>query len=70
MSPCRGRRRASRQVVSKRPLIAPIAAGRRLAPCSSPDGKVVFERKLVAAKEMPVAGIFGRLWDSIKLMFQ
>ncbi len=59
------------QVVSKQPLIAPIAAGQEIGTVQfTQDGKVVFERKLVAAKEMPVAGIFGRLWDSIKLMFQ
>ena len=34
------------------------------------DGKVIHESKLVAAKKVEVAGIFGRLWDSIKLLFQ
>jgi D-alanyl-D-alanine carboxypeptidase (penicillin-binding protein 5/6) len=34
------------------------------------DGKPVLERPLIAAQEMPVAGIFGRLWDSLKLMLQ
>ena len=59
------------QVISKQPLIAPIAAGQEIGTVQfTQNGKVVFERKLVAAREMPVAGLFGRLWDSIKLMFQ
>ena len=33
-------------------------------------GKVIHESKLVAAKKVEVAGIFGRLWDSIKLLFE
>jgi hypothetical protein len=30
---------------------------------------VVDEQKLLAAKEVKVAGIFGRLWDSFMLLF-
>jgi len=61
--------RLKANVVSKQPLIAPIAAGQEIGVIQFMlDGKPVIERKLVAGKEMPVAGIFGRLWDSIKLM--
>jgi len=31
---------------------------------------VIDTRPLVAAKAVPVAGILGRAWDSIKLMMQ
>jgi D-alanyl-D-alanine carboxypeptidase (penicillin-binding protein 5/6) len=34
------------------------------------NGKVVDERQLVAADSIEVAGIFGRAWDSIKLLLQ
>ena len=58
-------------VVSKQPLVAPIAAGQEVGTIAfTLDGKPLVERRLVAAREMPVAGIFGRLLDSIKLMFQ
>jgi D-alanyl-D-alanine carboxypeptidase (penicillin-binding protein 5/6) len=63
--------RLKANVVSKQPLIAPVAAGQEVGTIAfTLDGKPLLERKLVAAREMPVAGIFGRLLDSIKLMFQ
>ncbi len=63
--------RIKANVVSKQPLIAPVAAGQEIGVIKfSLDGKPLMERKLVAAKEMPVAGIFGRLWDSVALLFQ
>ncbi len=63
--------RLKAHVVSRQPLIAPVAAGQEIGMIKlSLDGKPVLERKLVAAREMPVAGIFGRLWDSLKLMFE
>jgi D-alanyl-D-alanine carboxypeptidase (penicillin-binding protein 5/6) len=52
-------------------LIAPVAAGQEVGTLKlTLDGKPMLERKLVAAAEMPVAGIFGRLWDSLRLMIQ
>ncbi|OAJ70586.1 peptidase [Methylobacillus sp. MM3] len=63
------RMRAS--VASKQPLIAPVAARQEIGAIRfSLDGKQILERPLVASQEMPVAGIFGRLWDSLKLMLQ
>ncbi|MEZ0237175.1 MAG: D-alanyl-D-alanine carboxypeptidase family protein [Methylophilaceae bacterium] len=63
------RMRAS--VASKQPLIAPVAARQEVGAIRfSLDGKQILERPLVASQEMPVAGIFGRLWDSLKLMLQ
>ncbi len=56
---------------SKQPLIAPINAGQEIGTIQfSLDGKVVDERKLVAARNIEIAGIFGRMWDSIKLLFE
>lgn len=59
------------QVTSKQPLIAPVAAGQEVGSLQiNLEGKPLLQRPLVADKEIPVAGIFGRLWDSLRLMFQ
>ena len=59
------------QVSSVQPLIAPIKAGQVIGEVKfSLYGKVIDTRPLVAAKAVPVAGILGRAWDSIKLMMQ
>lgn len=58
-------------VTSKQPLLAPINAGQPVGTVQFVlDGKVIGEEKLVAAEKVEVAGIFGRLWDSIKLWFE
>ena len=58
-------------VISRQPLIAPIAAGQQVGKLQlTLNGKPVMERDLVTATEMPVAGIFGRLWDGLRLMFE
>lgn len=63
--------RVKATVTSKQPLIAPISANQEIGSVQfTLDGKVIHESKLVAAKPVPVAGLFGRLWDSIKLMLQ
>ncbi|OAM52148.1 peptidase [Methylovorus sp. MM2] len=63
--------RVKAKVISKQPLIAPISAGQEVGTIQfTIDDKVVDERKLVAAKKIEIAGIFGRAWDSIKLMLQ
>lgn len=57
-------------VTAKQPLIAPLAAGQEIGSIQiTLDGKPMLERKLVAAKEIPVTGLFGRLADSVRLMF-
>jgi len=63
--------KAKARVTSHQPLLAPINAGQVIGSIQfSVDDKVVDEHKLVAAKEVPVAGIFGRLIDSVRLMFE
>ena len=63
--------RLKANVVSKQPLIAPIAARQQVGTVRfTLDGRPLMERPLIAAKEMPAAGILGRLWDSLKLMAQ
>ncbi|HEY0268404.1 MAG TPA: D-alanyl-D-alanine carboxypeptidase family protein [Methyloradius sp.] len=59
------------QVTSKQPLLAPIAAGQEVGTIQFLlNDKKIAEAKLVAAKEVSVAGIFGRMFDSIKLWFE
>ena len=49
---------------------APIAAGDVLCQVEVRDGdKVVHSAPLVALADVEEAGIFGRLWDSIRLFF-
>lgn len=63
--------RVKATVTSKQPLIAPISANQEIGQIQfTLDGKVIHESKLIAAKPVEIAGIFGRLWDSIKLLFQ
>jgi D-alanyl-D-alanine carboxypeptidase (penicillin-binding protein 5/6) len=62
--------RAKAKVIGKASLVAPIAQGQEIGTIQfTIDGKVVDEQKLLAAKEVKVAGIFGRLWDSLMMMF-
>jgi D-alanyl-D-alanine carboxypeptidase (penicillin-binding protein 5/6) len=59
------------QVTSKQPLLAPIAAGQEVGTIQFLlNDKKIADAKLVAAKEVVVAGIFGRMFDSIKLWFE
>lgn len=58
-------------IASTQPLIAPIKKGQVIGSIKFMlNGKAIDERKLVAAKSIEVAGIFGRAWDSIKLLLQ
>lgn len=58
-------------VSSTQPLIAPIKKGQVIGSVKfTLNGKTIDERALVAAKSIGTAGIFGRAWDSIKLLFQ
>ncbi len=59
------------ELVSRQPLIAPVAAGSpvgtlKLAVGGQPWG----EYPVVAQETVPVAGFLGRWWDEIRLFFQ
>lgn len=57
-------------VESLQPLVAPINAGQRVGTMKiSVDGKPYRELPVVALENVPVAGILGRSWDSLRLMF-
>jgi D-alanyl-D-alanine carboxypeptidase (penicillin-binding protein 5/6) len=58
-------------MTSTQPLVAPIKKGQIIGNIKFVlNGKTIDERKLVAAQSVEVAGIFGRAWDSLKLLMQ
>jgi D-alanyl-D-alanine carboxypeptidase (penicillin-binding protein 5/6) len=62
--------RVKATLTSRQPLIAPIKAGQEIGTIEfTLDGKVIDSQKLVASKDVSIAGFFGRLWDTIRLWF-
>ncbi len=58
------------ELVSQQPLIAPVTAGQVVATMKvSIDGKPYGEYPVVAIEGVSVAGIFGRMIDSVRLWF-
>jgi D-alanyl-D-alanine carboxypeptidase (penicillin-binding protein 5/6) len=58
-------------VETQQPLLAPIAAGQQVGVLRVElDGKPYGEFPVVALEEAPLAGIFGRGWDSLRLLFK
>ena len=56
---------------SLQPLLAPIAQGQRVGTMKLLlDGKAIRELPVVALENVPLAGIFGRGWDSLRLLFR
>ena len=59
------------EVVSEQPLLAPVSAGQKVGVVRVLlDGKPLGEYPLVALETVPVAGFFGRTWDSLRLWFK
>jgi serine-type D-Ala-D-Ala carboxypeptidase (penicillin-binding protein 5/6) len=59
------------QLESRQPLLAPVQQGDRIATLKlTINDKPWGEYPVVALEAVPIAGIFGRAWDSIKLYFQ
>ena len=58
-------------VETRQPLLAPIAAGQRIGVLRVElEGKPYGEFPVVALEEVPMAGILGRGWDSLRLLFK
>ncbi|PMS19991.1 peptidase [Trinickia dabaoshanensis] len=58
------------QFVLNEPLVAPIANGQQVGTVQiAADGKTLTQFPIVALQAVPQAGIGGRLWDSLLLMF-
>lgn len=61
----------SARLVSEQPLIAPLAAGQRVATLRvDHDGKPFGEYPVVALETVEVAGFFRRTWDTVTLWFR
>jgi D-alanyl-D-alanine carboxypeptidase (penicillin-binding protein 5/6) len=58
-------------VETQQPLLAPVSAGQKIGVLRVElDGKPYGEFPVVALEEVGVAGIFGRGWDSLRLLFK
>jgi D-alanyl-D-alanine carboxypeptidase (penicillin-binding protein 5/6) len=56
---------------SRQPVVAPLARGQEIGTLKlSIEGQPYGEYPVVALKEVPLAGFFGRLWDAILLWFK
>ncbi len=56
---------------SRQPLLAPVQQGQVIATLKLlVEGKVLGEYPVVALESVPVAGIFGRAWDTLMLWFK
>ncbi|MEN3352763.1 MAG: hypothetical protein V7640_921 [Betaproteobacteria bacterium] len=59
------------RVETQQPLLAPVAAGQNIGVLRVDlDGKPYGEFPVVALEEAPLAGIFGRGWDSLRLLLK
>jgi D-alanyl-D-alanine carboxypeptidase (penicillin-binding protein 5/6) len=57
-------------VVSMQPLLAPVRAGQSVGTMRlTLDGRPLREVPVVALDEVPLAGVFGRGWDTLRLLF-
>lgn len=62
--------RVKAEVITRQPVVAPINRGQRLGTLRlTLDGKPLGDYPLVALQDVGVAGLFGRGWDSIRLLF-
>lgn len=58
-------------LISQQPLLAPVSAGQRVGTLRVMlESKLIGEYPVVALKNVPVAGFFGRAWDTVRLWFQ
>jgi D-alanyl-D-alanine carboxypeptidase (penicillin-binding protein 5/6) len=58
-------------LVAQDKLAAPIASGQRVGTVKIAfEGKPVGEFPLIALEEVPAAGFFGRMWDTMRLWFR
>ena len=59
------------RVESMQPLLAPIQAGQTIGTLKlTLDGTLYREIPVVALDSVPVAGIFGRGWDALRMLFR
>jgi D-alanyl-D-alanine carboxypeptidase (penicillin-binding protein 5/6) len=59
------------ELVSEQPLVAPVSAGQKVGALRvTLAGRPLGEYPVVALETVPVAGIFGRTWDTFRLWFE
>lgn len=59
------------QVITQQPMLAPVRRGQQIGTLRlSAEGKPLGDHALQALKDVPVAGVLGRGWDSLMLMFK
>ena len=59
------------KIESRQPLLAPLYAGQNIATLKLElNGKPYHALAVVALEDVPVAGIFGRAWDTLRLYLQ
>lgn len=64
------RERLQATLERKEPLLAPVQAGQQVGTLRlALDGKPLGEYAVVALDGVPVANLFGRAWDSVRLLF-
>ncbi|MGE5318839.1 MAG: D-alanyl-D-alanine carboxypeptidase family protein [Hyphomicrobiaceae bacterium] len=62
--------RVKAEVITQQPVVAPVNRGQRLGTLRlTLDGQLLGDYPLVALQDVGVAGIFGRGWDSLRLLF-
>ena len=63
-------RSASGSVLLK-PLIAPVSRAQRVGTVKvALDGRPVADFALIALEDVPLASLFGRAWDTVRLWFR
>ncbi len=62
--------RVKAQIITQQPVVAPVNKGQRLGTLRlTLDGQPLGDHPLVALHSVGVAGLFGRGWDSLRLLF-
>lgn len=65
-----GAARVKAEVITRQPMLAPLNRGQRIGTLRlTLDGHLLGDYPLVALQDVGVAGLLGRGWDSIRLLF-
>ena len=63
--------RLKAQVITQQPMLAPVSKGQRVGSLRlTLDGQPLGDFPLLALQDVSVSGIFGRAWDSLRLMVE
>ncbi len=63
--------RVKAQVITQQPMLAPVRKGQRMGTLRlTLDGQLLGDYALLALHDVGVSGIFGRGWDSFRLLFK